>query len=204
MASPSEASESNINSGLRLNLGCGDKMSPQHLNVDLYGEPDLRVDLEEFPWPWKDNSVEEIVLHHVLEHLGQSTSIFLNIMKEIYRVSMPGASVLITVPHPRHEHYISDPTHVRPITPNGLALFSQKKNLQWLREGSANTRLGMQLGVDFDIVRSSLILDEPWMGQFQRGEIDSEGIYEAEKRYNNVVKTIDMELKVVKPASGSE
>ncbi|MGK7880982.1 MAG: hypothetical protein AB4060_12905, partial [Crocosphaera sp.] len=44
-------------SELNLNLGCGAKRRENYLNVDKFGEPDLKVDLEELPWPWEDNSV---------------------------------------------------------------------------------------------------------------------------------------------------
>ena len=54
--------------GLRLNLGCGMNHIEGFLNVDRFGEPDLRHDLEVFPWPWPDDSVCEIMLEHVLEH----------------------------------------------------------------------------------------------------------------------------------------
>ncbi len=50
---------------LRLNLGCGAKHLDGYINVDKYGDPDLRFDLETFPYPWDDNSVATIELHHV-------------------------------------------------------------------------------------------------------------------------------------------
>jgi hypothetical protein len=53
--------------GLRLNLGCGAKKLSGFVNVDKFGEPDLKYDLEVFPWPWDNNSVVEILLNHVLE-----------------------------------------------------------------------------------------------------------------------------------------
>ena len=54
--------------GLRLNLGCGFKQLEGYVNVDRFGNPDLKFDLETFPWPWLDNSVIEIKLIHILEH----------------------------------------------------------------------------------------------------------------------------------------
>jgi len=55
--------------GLKLNLGSGQHPQPGFVNVDKLGEPDLKCDLEVFPWPWPENSVSEILLIHVLEHL---------------------------------------------------------------------------------------------------------------------------------------
>src|SRR5690242_6188134 len=112
---------------MKLNLGCGQNKVPGYLNVDKYAacEPDRVVDLEAFPWPFADGSAEEILLTHVLEHLGRDTDTFLGIMKELYRVLSPGGKVEIRVPHPRSEGFLGDPTHVRPISPTILTLFSK-------------------------------------------------------------------------------
>jgi hypothetical protein len=37
---------------LRLNLGGGNNRLPGYLNVDKFGDPDLRFDLETFLYPW--------------------------------------------------------------------------------------------------------------------------------------------------------
>ena len=39
-------------------------------------------DLENFPYPFDDNSVDEILLTHVLEHIGQSPDVFLKIINK--------------------------------------------------------------------------------------------------------------------------
>jgi hypothetical protein len=43
-----------------------------YVNVDGYAgcQPDQVVDLESTPWPFPTGVAEEIVLHHVIEHLG--------------------------------------------------------------------------------------------------------------------------------------
>ncbi|MGN7613140.1 class I SAM-dependent methyltransferase [Magnetococcales bacterium HHB-1] len=182
----------------RLNLGCGSDKKEGYLNVDKIGDADLIWDLEKTPWPWQDNVIDEILMYHVLEHLGAETEQFLKIMQEIYRVCKPGAVVHIHVPHPRHDVFINDPTHVRPITPNGLALFSREKNLQWQRIGVANTPLALLYDVDFHVNRSQFVLDEPWQGQLATGNITPEQVHEAEQRMNNVVREIQIELQVIK------
>jgi hypothetical protein len=185
---------------VRLNLGCGNRKLSDWVNVDSSPgcNPDQLVDLEQTPWPWPDGSVEEVLLSHVLEHLGRTTESYLAIIKELYRVCAHGAKVTIIVPHPRHDFFLNDPTHVRPVTAEGLALFSQKINRKWMSSDAANTPLGVYLGVDFDVVRSTHKLDEPWLGRRQRGQISQAELEHAVRQLNNVVMQTTIELKAVK------
>jgi hypothetical protein len=184
--------------GLRLNLGSGQHPIPGYLNVDIAGEPDLKLDLESLPWPWENDSVSEVVLRHVLEHLGQQTSLFLDIIKELYRVCQDNALVQIVVPHPRHDHYLADPTHVRPIDANTMALFSKANNQAWKENRISNSPLGFYLNVDFEIMKVNYNLDEVWKTQFESGQINQEAVFEALSRYNNVATSIDIQLRVRK------
>jgi hypothetical protein len=111
--------------GLKFNMGCGRDRRQGYLNVDLSPvcQPDQVADLEATPWPWPDDCAEEVVFNHSLEHLGGDPKVFLAIMKELYRVCRHGASVKITVPHPRHDNFLGDPTHVRVISPQVMSLF---------------------------------------------------------------------------------
>ena len=185
---------------MRLNLGCGFDKRDGFLNVDKRAacRPDLVVDLEALPWPWPADSVDEILLRHTLEHLGRDPDVYLGIVRELWRVSRNGATTTIIVPHPRHDHFINDPTHVRPITPDGLAMFSQAKNREWVEKGIANTPLGLFLGIDFEIVSVSLAPEEPWRGRFERGEIDGPALADAARRFNNVVRETTVVLRSVK------
>ncbi|MDH5492762.1 MAG: hypothetical protein OEY14_12485 [Myxococcales bacterium] len=181
----------------RLNLGCGSRKLPGFLNVDASPEcqPDAIVDLESLPWPFEDGSAQEILLSHVLEHLGPTPSSFLGIMKELYRVCAPGALIRILVPHPRHDAFLIDPTHVRAILPETLQLFSKAKNREWRERGVANTPLALQLDVDFEIDRVAYDLDEPWKGRLARAELDRDALEEAIKSHANVVAQVEIVLR---------
>ena len=160
--------------------------------------PDVVLDIEQVPWPWPDNSVGDVLLIHVLEHIGRDADIYLGVMKELYRVCRHDARIHIIVPHPRHDHFLGDPTHVHAIIPEGLALLDQRLNRQWQELGAANTPLGLYLGVDFELTQIEYDFDEPWLGQMERKEIDQAAAMAAEKRYNNVVTQIHMTLRVRK------
>jgi hypothetical protein len=192
-----------MSNGLRLNLGSGQNRLPGFVNVDKFGQPDVRWDLEQFPWPWEDHSVVEVVLNHVLEHLGESTAVYIGVFKELYRIGSPGARIHIHVPHPRHDDFLSDPTHVRSVTPDGLLLFSRAANLEWAARGIANSPLALYHEVDFRMLRSHFVLEADWLERMRRGELSQEQIFAAVRKYNNVVKEIQITLEVVKGSTTS-
>jgi hypothetical protein len=187
---------------MRLNLGCGGKILPGWVNVDKFDTcgPDQVVDLEQFPWPWEDNAVTEVLMSHVLEHLGARTDTYLGIIKELYRVCSDGAAITIVVPHPRHDNYLGDPTHVRPIVPDNLMLFSQKFNRECLARGAANTPLGLYLGVDFTVETINYDLGAHWRELHEAKKITSAELQNAIQSFNNVVQQITMTVRAIKPA----
>jgi hypothetical protein len=184
---------------MKLNLGCGQNKLPGYVNVDKYETfgPDRVFDLEIVPWPFEDNSAEEIVMTHVLEHLGAKTEVFLGIIKELYRVLTPGGKLDIKVPHPRSEGFLGDPTHVRPVSPNILSLFSKRNNHEWKAKGWPNTPLGMYLDVDLEIVSTNFALTPRWAAKYNSGQMTAEQIAEALEMYHNVVDEVHVVLRKV-------
>lgn len=184
--------------GLKLNLGCGLKRLDGYVNVDKYGEPDVRHDLETFPWPWPDSSVENVRLIHVLEHLGRDPDVFIGIMKELYRVCCPDARVEIVVPHPRHDNFLADPTHVRPITLDGMLLFDRKRCEEWKKGGYSNTPMAIYHDVDFETVEYVQVPDEPYLTLARQGKLSPEKLEQMARLNNNVVAEIHLTLRVRK------
>ena len=70
---------------LKLNLGCGKDLRRGYVNVD-FTAGDVQWDLRKVPWPWLDNSADEILMWHVLEHLPDTT----DAMTEVRRILKPG------------------------------------------------------------------------------------------------------------------
>jgi len=184
----------------KLNLGCGQNKLDGYVNVDKYDsfKPDVVWDLETFPWPFESSSADEIVMRHSLEHMGAATETFLSIMKELYRVGAPGAKILIAVPHPRSDGFAGDPTHVRPINPAILSLFSKKKNREWKELGWPNTPLATYLDIDFDMSDVNFALTPHWAAQMQAGKITRDALDFAINSYFNVVDEIKITLTVCK------
>jgi hypothetical protein len=185
---------------LKLNLGCGSHKLPGWVNIDKAAAcaPDRVVDLERFPWPFEDDSAEEALFRHSLEHLGQTPDLYLGIFRELYRVCAAGASVTILAPHPRHDDFLNDPTHVRAITPQGLELFSKAKNREWAEKGLANTPLGLYLDVDFEIARATMRPTGIWRERLQKRLVSESQFADAVRHQNNVVREIEVVLAVRK------
>ena len=183
---------------VKLNLGCGERRIPGYINVDKFGQPDIKHDLESFPWPWQTNSVSEILLIHVLEHLGRDVEIYFRIFKEIYRVCNNGAQIRIIVPHFRHQFFYDDPTHVRVVTPLGLQLFSKKANKEWVNQGVANSPLGLYLDIDFELKRTVLKPSTDWFRLHPGKNVDIKLLQQEAMIYNNLIEQYDMTLEVIK------
>jgi len=189
----------------KLNLGCGNNLLAGYTNVDKFSPSEtpkefdhLVYDLEEFPWPWVDSSVQEIVLTHVLEHLGGTTECYLKIIQEMYRVCCHDALIHIAVPHPRHDDFLTDPTHVRAITPESLLLFNKEVNHQYIEQKSSNSLLAIYLDVDFVPTSVKFIRDPEWK------DATPAEVMQALRRYNNVIKEIQISLRVNKNVTTAE
>lgn len=192
---------------LKLNLGSGSRRFPGYLNIDKSDmfEPDIVWDLESFPWPFRNDTVEEINLFHILEHLGASPEIFMKVIQELYRISKDGAKIHIVVPHPSHSDFISDPTHVRAISFDLLLKFSKESNRKWIKENKADTPFALLLDVDFEFQNFHCVPDKYYLKMaIERGIINSKEannytlLYELSKIYGNLVKQISLDMVVRK------
>jgi hypothetical protein len=129
-----------VTPGLKLDLGCGNAAAkkPGFIGVDMEQRDgvDLVVDLTKFPWPWADNSVEEVVCSHVVEHIpaidhdfvlvkDPGTDLGVSVQRvttyprmaffnELYRIMKPGAKAFIETPHWASTRAYGDQTHVWP------------------------------------------------------------------------------------------
>lgn len=82
---------------MKLNMGCGKDIKPGFINVDYYKLPGIEkvYDFNKFPYPFKDNTFNFILMRNILEHLSDPVSV----MNELHRISKPSTTIYIRVPH---------------------------------------------------------------------------------------------------------
>jgi SAM-dependent methyltransferase len=98
---------------LRLNLGCGDKILPGYVNVDVAEsragrKPDVLCDLHRLT-PFADASADEILSVHVVEHFWRWE--VLDVLREWVRVLKPGGLMVLECPNliSACEAFLADP-----------------------------------------------------------------------------------------------
>ena len=98
---------------MKVNLGCGTDIRKGYLNLDIEPFDILKkkarelqgreissdeykqCDLDKFPYPFKDNSVDEILAFGVIEHVKD----YRRCMEELKRILKRGGALHIKVPH---------------------------------------------------------------------------------------------------------
>ena len=87
-----------IQSAKLLNIGCGENVYPQFVNLDFYWRPgiDVCMDITKQGYPIPDGSMEGVYTEHCLEHVPLEAGT--KNLAEIYRVLRPGGTLRIVVP----------------------------------------------------------------------------------------------------------
>ena len=92
-----------------LDVGCGINKYPGAIGVDrnLASRADIICDLDRFPYPFKDNSFDELRAVHVIEHVSD----VVRSMEEFHRLVRAGGRIHIVTPHYTDFSSFCDPTH---------------------------------------------------------------------------------------------
>lgn len=183
---------------MKLNIGSGLKRPPGFVNIDKEPRtnPDFVCDLTAERWPFDDNTMEEGICSHVMEHIPNLPEPFFHFLREMYRVSKPGAVIHIAVPHPRNDLFLRDPTHMRPILPDMMVAFSRRQVAEEAARGNNLTPYYDLIGVNFDVGKAYYVLDERVKKLAPALTPDNFAHYEA--HMNNIVFEIQFDLTAVK------
>ncbi len=90
--------------------------------------PDVLWDLNKFPYPFEDNTFDEILAYSILEHLDN----VVKAMEEIHRIAKPGALVDIAVPYWDGYGFATDPTHKTMFTEDTFEFFTGKADYAYI------------------------------------------------------------------------
>ncbi len=112
------------------------------VNINDFG--DINHDLNVFPYPFEDNTVDEVIMFHVLEHLEKP----LKVMEETWRICKPGALVHIKIPVGRST-ILYNPYHLHDFKTEWF------ENLNPSAPVAVKDRTAIKVNLNFDIVRKS-------------------------------------------------
>ena len=111
---------------VKLNLGAGNDILSGYVNHDITQLKDIDIvhDLNIYPWPWEDDSCDEVLMKDVLEHLDN----FIMAMQEIHRILKPGGSLVASVPYWNSANANIDPTHRKGFHEHTFHFFDPSKS----------------------------------------------------------------------------
>jgi SAM-dependent methyltransferase len=132
----------------RVDLACGIDKKPNFFGVDVYKDKgvDMVWNLERFPWPFPNNSIDEINCDHYIEH----TKDLIAFMNERYRVLVPGGIAKIRAPYYNSMRAWQDPTHTREISEATFLYFNKNwRDLNKLSHYPIKADFDFTYGYDF-------------------------------------------------------
>ena len=107
-----------------LDLGCGKKKRPGAIGVDYSDRHNADVihDLNVFPYPFESDSIDQVFLDNVLEHLDKP----MRVMEEVHRITKLGGDIKVIVPYFRSYWAFIDPTHKTFYTVDSFAYYDPR------------------------------------------------------------------------------
>lgn len=123
-----------------ISLGCGHRkaldMGPTNrpaeyehitLDIDRSVDPTVVHSLDIVPYPFRDNSADEIHAYDVIEHCGRQGDwmYFFTQFEEIWRILKPGAYFFASVPSMDSPWLWGDPGHRRAVHPYQLSFLDR-------------------------------------------------------------------------------
>lgn len=134
----------------KLNLGCGKDLKEGYINIDAvdYGG-NLIHDLNFFPYPFDDNTFDEIYCSHILEHLNN----FHNTITELYRIAKPNCIINVYAPFFLNTKYFGEPDHKIPFSIRTFDNYEYiNRKLKFYEKWKLNHRTNYGANAQFEIL----------------------------------------------------
>lgn len=129
---------------IRLDIGCGKNKRAGFVGIDAmkFDGVDHVLDVRKTPWPWPDESIDEVFSSHFVEHLTGAERIpFFN---ELYRVMKVGAQAQIITPDWSNACAYGDPTHQWPPMSGWYPFYLHKPWREGVPDGKGGWALNPQ------------------------------------------------------------
>lgn len=128
-----------------LDVGCGVNKYPGAIGVDRNARTraDVLCELDHFPYPFRDDSFDQLRAVHVIEHVSD----VIRTVEEFHRLVRDGGSIYIVTPHYTDFSSFCDPTHRWHLNSFSLRYFGEDNagygyySAARLRETSVRVRL---------------------------------------------------------------
>lgn len=174
----------------RINFGCGTDIKPGFINVDNFkGEGvDVIHDFEQFPYPFEDSSIDELIAINVLEHLSAPV----RVMEEIHRIMKPGGEVTIRVPYYNARDMYTDPTHKAFFSQQSFDYFDPSRRHCQERPYYSTARFSIEKTLVYTNIFFPFKYKQIGPGFIQRCLLGLAGVF------GNVVWVIEFRLKAIK------
>jgi predicted SAM-dependent methyltransferase len=112
-----------------LDIGCGKCKTREAIGIDVSKECDINILYDcNLPLPIKDNTVDKIILSHVIEHLDEP----IKMIEEAHRVLKDGGILVVGVPHVSSYAAFTDPTHKKYFAIRYMDYFTQSHHLNYI------------------------------------------------------------------------
>jgi len=126
---------------MKLNLGCSSDVKEGYVNIDICNPWGLDIivhDLNKTPYPFEDNTFDEVYASHIIEHLND----FHKTIMELHRICKPHAKIIIKAPFFASTKYFGDPSHKIPFNKSHLPTGSAPDRFSphAVRESGADVR----------------------------------------------------------------
>lgn len=110
---------------MKLDVGCGSAKQSGWIGMDMvrHEQVDIFHDLRELPWPVETDSVDELRMANVIEHLPDTIGTF----NEIHRILKPGGTATLSYPWYKSYGAYGDPTHVHYFNDRMIQYFQRDR-----------------------------------------------------------------------------
>ena len=132
---------------MKLNIGCGNKRVEGYQGIDKYkcDAADYICDIENEKLPFEENTVTDIILDNVIEHIYDIPKV----INELIRVSQKGASIKIITPHFSSLSSWIDPTHIHHLSYFSFDHFEKNSATHYVGKGIKIKHVKLSFGGGF-------------------------------------------------------